>query len=404
MFPRVPHLPGLTPLRGIAAIWVVVFHVDSLGAMLGLGPLLPVSGLISRGYLWVDFFFVLSGFIMAHVYGQGFASGVPFPAVKAFASARFARLIPMHLLALAFTVLAHVATPAPDSGGAGPAGGAPNPGMDAMMAQMYDWRYLPAHLFLMLSFGLVPMSWNVPGWSIAAEWWTYFLTLPLHRAIDRIRLGVPAAITVACCAGLGVLAAIHPSRRLDITFDLGLLRCLLGFTVGLCLHRGHRAGLTARFLSSDRALALSAIASVLVLHFPVPPDPLPMGKNGMPAPIPGTPLADGVAPLVFAALVGAVAANTGRGIRFLETKPLAVLGNLSYAIYLMQSTAFAAYFVPAMAWRSSHPTGPMPMSMKLLLLAVVLALTTGLAALAHRFVEKPARNALRRRLGVSAPG
>ncbi|MFY7953042.1 MAG: acyltransferase family protein, partial [Armatimonadaceae bacterium] len=349
-------------------------------------------------------FFVLSGFIMAHVYGQGFADGVPFPAVKAFASARFARLIPMHVLALAFTVLAHVATPAPDSGGAGPSGGAPNPGMDAMMAQMYDWRYLPAHLFLLLSFGLVPMSWNVPGWSIAAEWWTYFLTLPLHRLIDRIRIWAPAVVTLACCTALGSLAILHPSRRLDITFDLGLVRCLLGFTIGLCLHRWHRAGITARFLSSDRALALAAVASVLVLHFPVPPNPLPMGSNGMPAPIPGTPLADGIAPLVFAALVGAVAANSGRGIRFLETKPLAVLGNLSYAIYLMQSTAFAAYFIPAMAWRGSHPTGPMPTPMKLLLLALVLVLTTSLAALAHRFVEKPARHVLRRRLGGSGAG
>jgi len=403
MFPRVPHLPGLTPLRGIAAVLVVVFHVDSLGGMLGLGPLLPVSGFLSRGYLWVDFFFVLSGFIMAHVYGQGFAGGVPLPAVKAFASARFARLIPMHVLALAFTVLAYLATPAPDPSG-GPNTGTSNPGMDTMMVQMYDWRYLPAHLFLLLSFGLVPMSWNVPGWSIAAEWWTYFLTLPLHRLIDRIRVWVPAAIALGCCAALGTMAAVHPSARLDITFDLGLLRCLLGFTIGLCLHRWHRAGITTRYLASDSALAIAAVASVLVLHFPVPPNPLPMGKNGMPAPIPGTPLADGLAPLLFAALVAAVAANTGRAVRFLEIKPLAVLGNLSYAIYLMQSTAFAAYFIPAMAWRGSHPTGPMPTPMKLLLLALVLAITIGLAALAHRFVEKPSRNALRRRLGVSAPG
>ena len=404
MFPRVPHIPGLTPLRGIAALLVVVFHVDSLGGMLRLGPLLPGSGLLSRGYLWVDFFFVLSGFIMAHVYGQGFADGVRFPAVRAFAGARFARLIPMHLVALTFTVLAHLATPAPGGEG-GPGGGAPpDPGMATMMAQMYDWRYLPAHAFLLLSFGLVPMSWNVPGWSIAAEWWTYFLTLPLHRGLGRIPRAVLVAFVLAGCAGLGTLAALHPSQRLDITFDLGLPRCLFGFAIGLCLHRFHREGWTERLLSTNTALLLAGAATLAVLHFPVPPNPMPAGKDGMPAPIPGTPLADGLAPLAFAALVGAVAAHRGNALRFLETKPLAVLGNLSYAIYLMQSTAFAAYFIPAMAWRGSHPEGPMPIGMKLLLLGLVLAITIGLAALAHRFIEKPARHALRRRLGVDAPG
>ncbi|MFM7322120.1 MAG: acyltransferase family protein [Armatimonadota bacterium] len=403
MTERAPHIAGLTPLRGIAALLVVAFHLDSIGAMFQLGPFLPWTGFLARGYLWVDFFFVLSGFILSHVYGADFRGGVRLPAVRSFAGARFARIVPMHLAALAFTVLSFLATPqtGPPSG---PGGAPPDPMMAKMMAQMHDWRYLPGHVFLLLSFGLVPMSWNVPGWSIAAEWWTYFLTLPLHRLIDGIRIWVPAVIALGCCASLGTMAAVHPSARLDITFDLGLLRCLLGFTIGLCLHRWHRAGITTRFLASDLALAIAAVASVLVLHFPLPPNPLPMGKNGMPAPIPGTPLADGLAPLLFAALVAAVAANTGRAVRFLEIKPLAVLGNLSYAIYLMQSTAFAAYFIPAMAWRGSHPTGPMPTPMKLLLLALVLIITIGLAALAHRFVEKPSRNALRRRLGVSAPG
>jgi len=209
---------------------------------------------------------------------------------------------------------------------------------------------------------------------------------------------------ILCCASLGTLAAVHPSGRLDITFDLGLLRCILGFTIGLCLHGFHRDGTTARWLGTDRALILAAVSSILVLHFPVPPNPLPQGKDGMPGPIPGTPIADGVAPMVFAALVAAVAANRGRALRWLEIKPLAVLGNLSYAIYLMQSTAFAAYFVPAMGWRAANPTGPMPIAMKCGLLAAVLVITIGLAAIAHRFIEKPSRNALRRRLGISSPG
>ncbi len=380
---------------------VVAFHIDSIGGMFQLGSFLPWTGFLSRGYLWVDFFFVLSGFIMSHVYGADFRSGVRLPAVRSFAGARFARIVPMHLAALAFTVLSFLATPQAGPSAA-PGGAPPDPMMAKMMAQMHDWRFLPGHVLLLLSFGLIPMSWNVPAWSIAAEWWTYFLTLPGYRAIDRTRPWVPVVVALACCAGLGALAAAHPSRRLDITFDFGLVRCLLGFTIGLCLHRVHRSGAWTKALSSDTALVLAALATVAVLHFPVPPDPLPMGKDGFPAPIPGTPVVDGLSPIAFAALVGAVAANTGRGMRWLTVRPLLVLGELSYSIYLMQSTAFAAYFGPAMAWRAAHPSGPMPLPIKMGLLALVLGITIGLAALAHRFIEKPARRTLRTRLGIGA--
>ena len=71
MKPSTPYLSNLTPLRGIAALLTVMFHVD---LMLGGGgnPLVKFKDalLFTRRYLMVDFFFVLSGFIMCHVYGK----------------------------------------------------------------------------------------------------------------------------------------------------------------------------------------------------------------------------------------------------------------------------------------------------------------------------------------------
>ncbi len=69
-----PKIPSLTSLRGIAAIWVVLFHIDVCIFYRGLGSILPKegSGLIAQGYLWVDFFFILSGFIITHVYSHNF--------------------------------------------------------------------------------------------------------------------------------------------------------------------------------------------------------------------------------------------------------------------------------------------------------------------------------------------
>ncbi len=64
-----PYLTTLTPLRGIAALLVVIFHCNLM-----LNPFIPAgyTHLIESGWLWVDFFFILSGFIISYVYGRYF--------------------------------------------------------------------------------------------------------------------------------------------------------------------------------------------------------------------------------------------------------------------------------------------------------------------------------------------
>ncbi len=102
----VPYLSNLTPLRGIAALLTVIFHVDLMFGM-GGDMLLKFedSMLINRLYLMVDFFFVLSGFIMLHVYGPGFSDAVTISAFKRFTVARFARVYPLHFVMLAYCVV-----------------------------------------------------------------------------------------------------------------------------------------------------------------------------------------------------------------------------------------------------------------------------------------------------------
>ncbi|WP_298350097.1 acyltransferase [Runella sp.] len=100
-----PYLSNLTPLRGIAALLTVMFHVD---LMLGGGNVLlkfKDSFLINRMYLMVDFFFVLSGFIMCHVYANRFITSVSKNEFKHFTIARFARVYPLHLFTLLYCIL-----------------------------------------------------------------------------------------------------------------------------------------------------------------------------------------------------------------------------------------------------------------------------------------------------------
>src|SRR5262245_37766774 len=88
------ELKPLTSLRFVAAFWVLLYHFkDHLGFELGQ------FGLIADGYLGVDLFFTLSGFILAHVYLTEFEGG-RFGYAR-FLQNRLARVYPMHLAALA---------------------------------------------------------------------------------------------------------------------------------------------------------------------------------------------------------------------------------------------------------------------------------------------------------------
>jgi peptidoglycan/LPS O-acetylase OafA/YrhL len=100
-----PYLSNLTPLRGIAAILTIVFHIDLMvGGGGGMLLRFKDSLLISKFYLMVDFFFVLSGFIMCHVYRQWFRGAVEGASFKRFAIARFARVYPLHFFTLVYLI------------------------------------------------------------------------------------------------------------------------------------------------------------------------------------------------------------------------------------------------------------------------------------------------------------
>src|SRR3569832_1585964 len=85
------HLKPLTSMRFFAAMWVVLYHYWP-----NLDPHTPA--LVSKGYLGVELFFVLSGFILCHVYLQGAGEG-RFK-YGSFLWARLARVYPLHLATL----------------------------------------------------------------------------------------------------------------------------------------------------------------------------------------------------------------------------------------------------------------------------------------------------------------
>ncbi len=196
MQPTHKYLSNLTPLRGIAALWVVVFHFSEIVTKF---VSTQYSLLVTKGYLMVDLFFILSGFIMTHVYRKKFQSGVSVKNFREFIVARFARVYPLHFFTLMILILL-VAL----SGG---------------WNIVQDPKAISTNILLIHSFGIHKIfTWNVPSWSISAEWWAY-MVFPVIVVFIYRRKGL-AMVFLGLFVVLAYLAIMFWIPRVNI-FDPG---------------------------------------------------------------------------------------------------------------------------------------------------------------------------------------
>src|SRR5688572_11860825 len=161
MNPSNRYLTTLTPLRGIAALFVVIFH-SNLMAMAFMPP--AYTSFISGGWLWVDFFFILSGFIIFYVYGKNFDESVKRSAWWKYIGARFSRVYPLHFLTLIWCAVCTIIINSLATS------------IDPFFAAIFDLNAIPASLVMLQSIHLFDMTpLNTPSWSLSTEWWVYVL-------------------------------------------------------------------------------------------------------------------------------------------------------------------------------------------------------------------------------------
>ena len=214
-------IASLTSLRFCAAIWVVALHYTQWPAGWGNLPI------VSQGDVAVDFFFVLSGFILAHAHiGQIIGNTL---SAGRFLAKRLARIYPLHLATLLFYVAMVVALTL-----AGIA--LPNP-------ERYDpWQLIP-NLLLVQGWQTTDKgAWNYPSWSISAEWFAYLLFPWLAALIFRRLAAIPAYYLVAAAlAWLIVTWALSPSlfgvRYFALHSNFGYVRIMPEFVLGMTLYR-----------------------------------------------------------------------------------------------------------------------------------------------------------------------
>ncbi len=276
---------ALDALRGLAALAVAVFHfVDGWG-----------------GYLAVDFFLVLSGFVLSHSYLYRDALVSP----AEFVSHRIARLYPLHLV----TLLAFVAT------------------------YYLTTRSLPAYsdgtlftfiqnLTLTHNVGVNPngLTFNFPSWSISVEFWVNILFIFFVGRATRST--VLLAISV-----MGLLVIYINTGHLDTTYsnyygfiNSGLIRGVSSFCLGILAYRIYLACRDREDLKEHLNL-LEVLGLVCVLY-------VMLGRKGMHSNV------DFAAPFLFVFVVLVFAFEEGHLSRWL--KPLRYLGEISYSIYLNQ--------------------------------------------------------------------
>ncbi len=296
------HYKALDAFRGLGAILVAFSHWGSYGLL--SWPGFQLSGVI------VDYFFVLSGFVIASTYHgriTDWASGLRFSWL------RVGRIYPLHIATLALMIFFEFGDLIVDSLGL--------LDLDEPFTGQREAERIIPNLFLLQTFGIHQgLSWNGPAWSVAAEMWTYLIFAILTVVGGRYRYWTYAATIVICWAML----ARWSNEGLYSTDPYAVQRCCVSFFAGVLLWRVFdmvRSGELWGRISVWAWTAIEAVAFMIPIYFT-----LFVGET--------TPLAY-AAPLFTCIFVFIFAMERGRLSRLLSHRALVYLGTLSFSIYML---------------------------------------------------------------------
>jgi peptidoglycan/LPS O-acetylase OafA/YrhL len=360
--------------RGVCALFVALFHLDAYWHFYDIA-------FVRQAWLFVDFFFVLSGFVISYAYMDRLAG---WPEARSFIVRRFGRLWPLHIAVLTLLVLlellklAVVNIAGLDADRAAFSG---NKSVDAILA----------NIPMIHSLGIYDqLTWNFPSWSISTEFYTYLVFAGLFTVVRKPATSLLLSMAIAIMGA--AVVAMFSSRWLDTTYDYGFFRCVFGFFVGHLTYRlwrtrvGHRA---FRTLWSVEILCVAGIVVFVTL----------VGRTAFSL----------AAPIVFGFAVWVFAHESGPVSRLMAARPIALLGAWSYSIYLGHALIFEiirraldllsrVVGFPFVIERT-YPWSSQPIELIFFgsrwmmdgLAVVYLAAVVLFAALTYQFVEQPGR-------------
>lgn len=344
---RAGHLAPLTSLRFFAAAAIVVYHSNQHFK-------LPAPSTLALG---VSFFFVLSGFILAIVYGD-----LRQHKISEFYAARIARIWPLHVLVLLIWCVS----------------------MPLGVSSTLDLALFNAALLhAWVPLNGYPFSFNSVSWSISAEMF-FYAVFPLLMRVRSFAAayGAVAAITAIYLFGASFVETpdsplFGTPRTAHLYLQFPLVR-LLEFCTGIAAAKYFLLGGPPRFLTNNATkveIATLLATAVLVL---ASTNLAVAGRNISP----GFALWLSQAGLqwVFAGLIVVFAHGKGRVSRILSARPLVILGEISFAAYMFHM------LIVYLAARHLSPS-----LNTFALYGLVLILVFGVSYVAWRGFERPAR-------------
>ncbi|GAB3769014.1 acyltransferase [Spirosoma horti] len=280
--------------RGMAAIMVILFHLQRLELLSGIA-------FVAKSDIFVDFFFVLSGFVITH---SNYDRINDFASLRPFIRKRFNRLYPLHLftllLVLGFELVRY--------------------GIDRYIVKLSfpvfasDKSMLSflANLTLAQSLNLFDqVTWNGPSWSISVEFYTY-IVWALCLVVFRKNLLLMGSFLFGL---LGWFIVQHQGNII-FNYDYGFVRCLYSFLIGMFTYRLNRQ-LPLRFSYRQFSVVevlLFGLTIVAVSSF--------------------THRESWLMPFLFALVIIVFSRELGAFSRLLARPRFEFLGKLSYSYYL----------------------------------------------------------------------
>ncbi len=331
---------------------MVLFHSLTL---LGDSIPAPLARLLAHGYLAVDLFFLLSGFVIYLSYHAALAQQSA-GRIGKFYWHRLARIYPVHFVMLIGYLGLYVAFQLLSSSGSAP--------------ESYTWTAFFQSMFLVHMWVGSELTWNVPSWSISSEWFVYLFFPLMAACLRKLRAGaaIHMLMIVAIASGLGLVYTLQGVISLGADVPrMALVRTMFEFLMGVfvgSLFVNHRA-----VLEKHGNAALLGFVGLVTLYavFDLPDY--------------------AVIPMSFALFIAYLAVATSWIAAFLSRPSLVYLGEISYSTYMVH---YLVYDVLKAAFMSNtNDINPLYVWLSFVVVFV-------LSMVLHHGIDAPAQRHIRR--------
>jgi peptidoglycan/LPS O-acetylase OafA/YrhL len=369
-------IPSMTGIRGVAAVWVMLFHAAGAGKILGL-PFLERIPDIWYGCLGVDLFFMLSGFILMYAHGRDFYVLRKDSLIR-FARLRFTRIYPLNAVVLLLIAAFVAFEPGYVAWARSPEGGFAYGGSSAFTAGAFIRTLFLATRWFLPGTG----EWNQPVWSLSLEVLGYIL-FPF-MAFCALRISRQWVLIVL--ASLSLIGSFVILTRFAFQCEIAqiaVVRMLACFVTGVAIFRLWK--LTPVF-GRRSAAWITTLAAIGILARDLPPFRHIVTHGNIQF------------GFLFAVLLYGLAFEQGFICKLLSSRSMVFLGEISFPLYLTHVTPllWLRYFMQANSRRFSAAEK----SVSLLCWAIGCIVV---ATLLHYFVEMPFHAWGRRWAGERVP-